>query len=206
MCIKLPEIEDLKRAVHLDWNVTLGEKHKEYTVVRIDGCPHSTNGAGENCYYIYPRGEELTLDNIMKYNGDICWGFKAEQFNMNVSRGRVESRTICYITCAGKVVYEFMSDISTAANRIMVAIEKLKTHPLDIPMIDYEKKAVGRKVYYRDKPAIITRCHKDFVILEPDGEVENFGKLPFQTQQDYEDNYEGYVKEDILSDSIFWFR
>lgn len=64
---------------------------------------------------------------------------------------------------------------------------------------------VGRKVYYRQTPAIITNWFPDqgCVILEVDGE-DYFPSAPWDTLDEME--REKTIKDDILTPHIWWWR
>lgn len=65
-------------------------------------------------------------------------------------------------------------------------------------------KEVGRKVYYRDEPAFVERVVLDqgCVILKKDGS----GDFKRAVWDDDWDEADSTIKDDILSNHIWWFR
>lgn len=86
-------------------------------------------------------------------------------------------------------------------------IYDFEEHPLELDTIDYDKKAIGRKVWWRSEPAIVTNFIKGqaCVILAPDG-IEHF-TVPNEFANEDPDYYEDdTVKTTIMDKHIWWFR
>jgi hypothetical protein len=73
--------------------------------------------------------------------------------------------------------------------------------------IDFDKNVIGRKVWWRSEPAVVTSyiSGQACVILEPDGIPQ------FTTPAEFADDgceyyFDGDVKADILDKHIWWFR
>lgn len=204
-----PTKEDIENRNDYDWNVTIGEDDKPLRVCRLEGCYHTIGGRyGNNCLYSYPRNEKPTLDNIREFNGDVLWSYSVEKFNY-YGKYAIEYGTRANIYFAGEKIYELRCSWDLMPHKIMTIITELQEHPIPIVEIGYEEKEViGRKVFFKDKPGIITRYIKNqgCVIIEPDGKVDKFGKPIWESDEEYEYNFEGDVKVDILSSHIWWFR
>ena len=71
-----------------------------------------------------------------------------------------------------------------------------------------KEKMIGRKVWWRSEPAIITSWignGQACVILEPDG-IDNFTKPAEFVDDDCMDDGERDIKTDIFDEHIWWFR
>ena len=81
----------------------------------------------------------------------------------------------------------------------------LDEHPLSLNERDFDKKCIGRKVWWRSEPAVITRYVKGqaCVILKPDG-IKNFTVPAEFAKEPY--YYEEDVKVNIFDKNIWWFR
>lgn len=115
----------------------------------------------------------------------------------------IRGSVFCEIFLNGDKVYEFGTrDIEYAAAKAVVLKSELMEHPFDFTNPDKE---IGRKVFYKDEPAIVERVILDqgCVILKKDA-PGNF-KTPVWDDEGWEDE-DSTIKEDILSDHIWWFR
>jgi len=191
---------------HLDWDVVVNDK--PYYVVRIPGYVHTIGGKwGINDYWAYPRDEDPTVENLIEYNGDCgaCWGFRFEPRNYIRSKwGETEACSLAPVTITrnGKDFYK-----TYGIDNARVLIEELNEHPLCFNEIDFDKKMIGRKVWWRSEPAVITKwiAGQACVILEPDG-IDNFTVPPEFGKDDpmyYED---GDVKTTVFDEHVWWFR
>ena len=190
------------------WDVELNGK--PYQVVSIDGYVHTIGGKyGKNNLWMYPRNEKPTYENLVEFqceNGGVCWGLKYEPHNYLRSKW---DECECYtsggvmITRNGKDFYFCRAGIDLARH----LIDKINEHPLNFNDYGWREKAIGRKVWWRSEPAVITYfCDgQACVILEPDG-IEKF-TVPAEFAEDTEDFYEdGKVKTSIFDEHIWWFR
>jgi hypothetical protein len=192
----------------LDWDVVVN--NEPFQVVVINDYVHTIGGRhGENNLWMYPRYEEPTYENLVEYDGvgcGVCWGIKYEPHNyIRCKWGELECFTSggATITRNGKDFYFCRGGIDEAREKI----RKLEDHPLDLNMIDYEKNMIGRKVWWRSEPAVVTHyCDgQACVILEPDG-IDKF-TIPAEFADEGNDYYEdGNVKAEIFSEHIWWFR
>ena len=89
-----------------------------------------------------------------------------------------------------------------------IAISKFTKHPLCLNSIDYDKNAVGRQIYYRGIPAIVTRFLKEqaSVMIKAENALVS-GPLPIYTYEvGVSLNKDMELKVDILDPDIAWYR
>lgn len=209
---KETNFEELKMR-KMDWDVVIG--NRPYQVVRIEGYVHTIGGKwGDNNLWAYPRNEEPTYDNLIEFGSDspVMWGIKFEPHHyMKTKWGETEIRNSGSVTITrnGEDFYTLMgSGRYYGIDKARVLITRIEEHPLDFNMIDYDKKMIGRKVWWRSQPAIITDWIKGqaCVILEPDG-IERF-KKPAEYENDdmFADEDDKDIKTTIFDEHIYWFR
>jgi hypothetical protein len=192
----------------LDWDVVVN--NEPFQVVVINDYVHTIGGQhGVNNLWMYPRYEEPTYENLVEYNGKgcgVCWGIKYEPHNyIRCKWGEAECFTAggATITRNGKDFYFCNHGIDEAR----VKIKRCEDHPLDLNTIDYKEKMIGRKVWWRSEPAVITYyCDgQACVILKPDG-IDKF-TTPAEFADEGDDYYiDDDVKAEIFSEHIWWFR
>lgn len=211
MNIKLLEpdtnISELK--MHkMPWDVVVNGT--SYQVVRINGYVHTIGGRwGKNDLWMYPRHETPTYETLIRYGCDdcgVCWGFKYEpHIYVKTKWDETECRKTGGVTITrnGEDFYYCRGGINEA-NWIM---DLLDEHPLGLNRYGFAEEMIGRKVWWRSEPAIITNWighGQACVILKPDG-IEKFTTPAEFTK---EGNYyiEETVKADIFDKHIWWFR
>lgn len=199
------DISSLKMSKY-DWDIVL--RGVPYQVVRIEGYIHSIGGKRRiNDLWAYPRNEEPTYENLVEYSGDgVCWGYKYQPYNyIRCKWGESE-----IFTSGGVMITRNDEDFyfcREGINKALYLIRNLDEHPLDLNFIDYDKKMIGKKVWWRSEPGVITSWIKGqaCVIIKPDG-IEKF-TTPAEYADEGDDYYEdGYVKADIFDNHINWFR
>lgn len=190
-----------------DWDLVV--KGVTYQVVRIEGYVHTIGGRwGDNDLWCYPLGEEMSVENLaeMCANDPVCWGVRVEPYLYHRHKWddhSIERSAGVTITRNG---VPFDTDYSYEG--AMVKIGKFREHPLDLDCRRYAEKCVGRKVWYRSEPAVVTHFIEGqaCVMLAPDG-LERFSVPPEFANEDimcYEDETE--VKVHITDAHIWWFR
>lgn len=104
--------------------------------------------------------------------------------------------------CCGKF---FFRDVMEALLEARNLIVKIHGHPIQIWKKEERDKLVGRKVWWREEPAIITMFLDDAcVVMEPDG-IEKFKPTAYRDEiDDEEDQFR--VKNTIHSPHIWWYR
>ena len=167
--------------------------------------------------WIYPRDEEMSNTNLIPFIEDnpVTWGINYQPTNkFSYHHGDVEARTIhnIQITRNGEVFYKFLGNSDYGIAKAKVLIERFKDHPLDLNFIDFDKKMIGRKVWWKGQPGIITRYIKEqaCVIIEPDHDIISKFGIPMEYDNDEDrylwEDFENDVKVEIFSESVYWFR
>lgn len=202
------DLSHLKKPIGWDLEV----KGVPYDVYRVDGYNHTIGGKyGENCYWACPEGEKPTFENLIGFNGDApTWGVIFERNNYTKHKWgetSVECNGSCWITRNGKLFYNiparFMDYGLAKAQHILVQL--LEECPLWLAERNWKENAIGRKIWYREQPAIITRISSDNELwIVPDG-IEKFKAPVYWGNDDYEDYSDGLMVE-LLSPNIYWFR
>lgn len=191
----------------MPWDVEI--KGIPYQVVKIEGYIHTLGGKqGENDLWMYPRNENPTCENLIEFQCEkpgVCWGIKYEPYNYIRNKwDELECFTSggAMITRNGRDFYFCRAGIDEAKYRI----KHLDEHPLELNEYGFEEKMIGRKVWWRSEPAIITKWignGQACVILEPDG-IDKFATPP-EFIEDYIEE-EQDIKTDIFDQHIWWFR
>lgn len=205
---KNTDINSLKMR-KMDWDVVLN--NREYQVVIIEGYIHTIGGRwGENNLWMYPRNGNPTYETLIEYNCNgcgVCWGLKYEPYNyVRCKWDECECFTTggAMITRNGKDFYFCRGGIDEAR----YLMKQLDEHPLDLNAYGFDEKMIGRKVWWRSEPGIITNWidrGQACVIIEPDG-IEKF-TTPAEFAEEGSCYYEdGYVKAEIFDKHIWWFR
>ena len=194
----------------LDWDVVV--RSVPYQIVRIEGYVHTIGGhldwGNGNDFWAYPLGEEPSYENLIEFNGEAgaTWGIEYEPTNYIKSKwGETEvlrGRKLI-ITRNGEPFYDECLTFHQAIAYVKDGI--LDEHPLGLNSRDFDKKAIGRKVWWRSEPGIITWCHNGRVGISPDG-MEKFS-IPKEFENDslYEDR-EPVIVTSIFDEHIWWFR
>lgn len=166
------------------------------------------NGTPNNWWLMYEKRDGLYswipwVDKITKRP---CFEFRVRENNyvkFKWDEHDIRGGVFCEIYLNGDKVYEFGArDVEYALARAAVLKSEIMECPFDFTSPDEE---IGRKVYYKDEPAIIEMAILDqgCVVLKKDASG-NF-KKPVWDDEGWQDE-DSTVKEDILSDHIWWFR
>lgn len=202
---------DLSNLKPLDWDVIIN--NRPYYVVRIEGYVHTIGGHwGENNLWAYPRDEKPSYKNLIEFTSDeaVHWGIKYEpEIRIRYKYGASEARNIggVVITRNGKKFYTVGGGLNYGIDKARVLIEEFKEHPINTYSIDFDKKIIGRKVWWRSRPGIITSWvdGQACVIIEPDG-ISCFS-VPEEFNNENSFYYvDEPIKADILDKHIWWFR
>jgi hypothetical protein len=190
----------------MGWDTVINGK--PYFVVRIVGYVHAIGGKyNNNDLWAYPRDEKPNCENLVQFEGEpVYWGINYAPYNYARCRhDEFEATTIgnVFITRNG----EKFCDVRGGIERAKCMINDFNEHPINLNEIDFDKKVIGRKVWWRSEPAVVSNyiSKQACVILEPDGIKQ------FTTPAEFADegcNYycDGDVKADILDKHIWWFR
>ena len=206
----IPNLEYTK----VDWDVEL--RGEPYQVIRVPGFAHCTGGNldyGEgNIYWAYPLYEELSIKNLREYRGErgARWGLEYTptlRLRCKWDEPSIESGRSLVITRNDKPFYRGPMTFHQAIAYVQDGI--LDEHPLELNERDFDKKCIGRKIWWRSEPAVITdyRNGQASVMIEPDG-IEKF-TFPAEYVGDplfdeWETTREVYTS--IFDKNINWFR
>lgn len=203
----------VKRKVN--WDAMLGDEKLD--VYRVEGYCHSIGGKwGDNCFWAVIEGEEFSSGNIFAFEGNPCnWGFRVDRRNTCKSKWsatRVSDYIDVVILRNNKQFYTFtVNDIDFAFNKLRSIMYEIENHPVSFFERNYEQQMVGRKIYWREQPAIIARYgYSGNLEIRPDG-ISGFKMQSYTDHVDRlmtEDGGDGepFVMEDLFAPSIYWFR
>lgn len=202
---------DLSNLRPLDWDVIIN--NKPYFVVRIKGYVHTIGGRwGANNYWAYPRDEIPSYENLIEFNPEeaIMWGIKYDpKIQTKHKWGETEARKVggVIITRNGENFYTVGGGLNYGIDKARIIIEEFNEHPINVHSIDFDKKIIGRKVWWRSEPGVITSWIKGqaSVIIEPDG-IPYFSTPKEFCSEDYFWDDNTSIKADILDKHIWWFR
>lgn len=209
--IKLIRKDDFQNLVchKLDWDIEV--KGISYQVVRIDGYVHTIGGhldwGNGNNFWAYPLHEEMKYENLVEFDGEpgATWGIEYSPVNcIKTKWGETEimrGRNLI-ITRNGKPFYDGFITFHQAIAYVKDGL--ISEHPMNLNERGYDRKCIGRKVWWRSEPAVIKSYinGQACVILEPDG-IEHFTTPPEYENDFYDEN--DSVKADIFDEHIWWF-
>lgn len=196
---------------HMDWDVVIDGV--PYSVVRVVGYVHTIGGRyGENDLWAYPRDKAPAYETLIEFESEkpVAWGIRYEPKNYAQTKWdetSVHNSGGVAITRNGEVFCHITGGMYYGIDKARVMIAQFEDHPLGLNSIGYDLKAIGRKVWWRSEPAVITGyvTRQACVILEPDG-IDRF-TIPAEFAKEVPEYYEdGTVKADILDRNIWWFR
>lgn len=202
------DIDKLK-LINMPWDVEV--KGIPYQVVQIKGYVHTICGIrGENDLWMYPRNSKPTYGNLLEYqcsgNG-VCWGINYQPYNYIRTK---HDEPECFTT-GGAMITRNGRDFFFCRYGIDEAkylINKIQDHPIYPNEYGFEEKIIGRKVWWRSEPAVVTSWvgnGQACVILKPDG-IDYF-KIPAEfLNEEPMQSRERIIKTDIFDEHIWWFR
>ena len=199
-----------------DWDLVINGV--PYYVCRIPDHCHSVkwhNGQEtRQCLWCYPRDKKPTRDNLVEYDlpCPVAWGLEYREkryikFKWDEAETRNGAATI--ITRNGKPFYTVSGDLMYSIPKALTLINEIVEHPLEFNTIDYDKNMIGRKIWYRSQPGIISRfvAGQCCVMVEPDGFDDWTVPAEFRSEEDYYDDSTAELKIDCLEDkNVWWFR
>ena len=194
-----------------NWDADIGGV--PYQVIRIKGYVHTLGGRYGQCdLWAYPRAEKMSVKNLIQFNAynPVCWGISYRPKNYMCYEKETRNSTIVTVTRNGqKFCTCSQRGMNAGIDQARAMINQFTKHPLGLNSIDYDKKAVGRHIYYRGTPAIITRYLREqaMIMIKADGD-SNLVQLPIYPYEKLTIslNKEGELKVDILDPDIAWFR
>ena len=213
----LDETINFSRIKPYDWDLVI--RGVPYYVCRIDGYAHSIswNSGRETrqCLWCYPRNQKPSLNNLIEYDlkSPVDWGieFHDDKY-IRTKWDEVETRSCprTVITRNGENFYTVRGDRDYSIPKALELISEIQEHALEFNTIDYDKKMIGRKIWYAGQPGIITRfIHEQCcVMVAPDGFDHWVRPKEFQSEEGmYYD--EDKLKVDCLDrnfNRVWWFR
>ena len=211
----LDENADLSKIKPFDWDLEI--KGIPYYVCRIEGYCHSLRwqgGSETRCeLWCYPRHESPSIENLIEYDlkSPVAWGIQYDEIHSTKCKWD-ETETIAgcrtIITRNGVPFYNVGGHRNYSVPKAIMLISEIEEHPLGFDGIDFDKKIIGRKVYWNNQPGIITSfIHRQCcVMIAPDG-MERFENPPEFQKEDGQYYYEKEVKIDCLATTrTWWFR
>lgn len=159
---------------------------------------------GNNGVYICPRNETPNKDNLVPFKAKypVSWNIID---NTHIYMNEYSAYTVSdYIITRNNKAFTHYYDLIDALR----FIRDVGEHPMNLNDIDFDKKVVGRKIWWRDEPAIITRFNWIIgtVSFKPDG-IDRF-TTPKEFEDDVIEYYEDMdsIHTDIWDKHIGWFR
>ena len=203
----------IPRLTPMGWDVVV--KGRPFYVAHIPGYVHCIRDWGEPIdLWAWPRDEEPSYENLVEYELDsaVAWG-------LNYHEGR-------YIKCkwddvmlrcgAGTTITRNDEDFyyvpggkGYSIPKALMLIGEIQEHALNFGTIDFDKKMVGRKIWYNSQPAIIERYIKGqcCVMIKPDGAERFETPAEFAKEPLWDDEDARLLKIDCLaSERVWWFR
>lgn len=183
-----------------------------YDVYMVEGYNHTVGGKwGENCYWTCPSGELPSYQNLIQFNGDApAWGITFERSNYKKSKWdqtSIECEGICWITRNGEnfyCIYARNMEYGLAKAQYFL-VKLLEECPVWLSERNWKENTIGKKIWYNNQPAIITKINSENELwIEPDG-IEKFEAPPYWDKYLYKD-YEDGMYVDLLSEDVCWHR
>jgi hypothetical protein len=170
--------------------------------------PHSRSD--HSIYARWPNGDVEAFDGHRLLH-EIKFVDRNYLKQSGLSGNEVRKGGECQILINGRICDTFFyRDVYEALINARHRLQKIHDFPIHLWDDDDVRRLVGRKVYYRDFPAIITRFIDDqaCVILSPDHpDRAVFPPVPHEIEDGECDWGERQtVKEDIYSPNIWWWR
>lgn len=204
------------KLTRLTWDIVIGD-------TPYYGYHYTSDDCTEDAWFICERdcSEDKIVDNLVYASSKdmgCSWKVCVEDHQyIKIKWGDRELRksVTCTIYRNDKVFYQFSCgdhDYALAKAK-MIMTSAHESMPFSVEDIDFEKDIVGRKIWYREQPAVIVSYYQGNISIVPDKEVgcEKF-EMPNSWKNDdfLSDSWHDY--EDRLSVDIFessnisWYR
>lgn len=196
-------IGDISKASSHGWT-TLGENDNGVLEVLYGEHPHSRN---DNRYYA--RDDHGTIYEFDGHRILVDVQIKAHNYlkESYLSGDQIRKGGECVILSNREPVYSFFfRDTRRALLHAHHLIGVLSEHSSGIMRKEDRERLPGRKIFYREKPAVIEQLILDqgcVIIRSSDGEPF---PPPVYREKGESDERETAIKDDILSPHIWWFR
>ena len=199
------------------WDVVLSNG-EECDVYKFKDFVHTIGGKwGENSFYACPRGEKPTAENLILFRASsTCrWGFTVNEHSYVKTKWHetyIDDNIVVTILRNDKPFKTIVcNDISYGVACAMKFITEVQEGAVEVNKVNWTENVIGRKIYYKDTPAIITSVNiSDFtVVVEPDNDEKCFKKPSCwsdYTDTEWEADYGHGMVVDADSKDIYWFR
>lgn len=166
--------------------------------------PHSRS---DNQHYVEMDGDVVGFDG---HRIEIDVNIKMRNYlkSSHYSGDEVRKGGSCQIIADGEAVFEFFArDAQGALLRAHHLITELSEHSSGWLMKSERDKLVGRKVFYREVPAVVTRLILDqgCMILSTES-GQPFPPPVYATKGDDDDERDPDVKVEVTDPNIWWHR
>ena len=204
----------------IDWDLEFDGN--PYDIYAIEGHCHTIGGKyGNNDYYCCYEGDEPCYDNLVAFNGSApIWGIEYKQKNSYRNKWgetSIQFHGTCTITRNGKAFYSIGArDMEYGLAKAQVLLTEIHEHPIAFHYRNWREEVINREIYYCNQPAIITEIYESLegeicVKIVPDKKhIESLSKPPWMKEDHeieyYEEAYKDWVKDDILTNNIYWYR
>ena len=196
----------------IGWDLVINDD-REYDVYSIHEYYHTIGGGfGGNDYYCCLVDEKPTKYNLTPYNGHhggVRWGIHVEDdhhYRNKWNDQSWEQSYTCYITRNGEIFYEIYGrGFSYLLAKAQVALTQIQEHSIPFHFRNWRSDVIGRTIFYRDEPGIITYYHMGGVIIEPDG-INFFKRAAWDDDAEWSEESKDGIRVDILDEHIYWHR
>lgn len=174
------------------------------TVPLIHG--EGAHSRSDNNVYAIIGGEAVAFDGH-RLLLDVNFSSRNYLKTSGMSGDEVRRGGTCTIKADGVVVFSFSyRELDWAMRKAQTVIEQLSEGGADFLSKESRDKLVGRKVYYMNHPAVVTRVVTDqgCVILEA-ADGTKFPKPPWHSSSE-DDEYSRVVKVEVTDAHIWWWR
>lgn len=185
---------------------------QSFDLYRIEDYYHSSGGRwGDNCYWICPMGEKPTYENLIQFSGEACcWSFTVTSKNYIKSKwGDTEMRHNYSISILrnNQEFYTFgANNMDWGISKARQLLFEVSEHAISFNERGFENDIVGRKIYWREQPAVIrsySMCGN--LCIEPAGD-STFSAPSYADDEFGWNEGETDIAEDLFTPSINWFR
>ncbi len=166
--------------------------------------PHSR---ADNNHYVDMGGKEPVGFDGHRFLIDVQISMTNYLKSSSLSGNEVRKAGSCKILSDGVVVYEFFTrDVQRALLKAHAIIDELSEHSSMWLSSEERAKLVGRKVFYREHPAVVARLLVDQGCLILNSEDGKPFPPPIWREPDDEGAGENSVKVEVTDHNIWWFR
>ena len=168
--------------------------------------PHSRS---DNNLYAKGPGDTIYAFDGHRVLLDIVFKSRNYLKESGLSGNEIRKAITCTILADGEPVYSFSGrDMVFMLGRAQQLSVLLGEHSSNILLADERARLPGRKIYYREVPALIARFigEQGCVILQAAPGHQFLPPIYMRDDDRDDDDIETTVKEDILSPHIWWHR